>query len=233
MMDTSQTLIIERPVEYQEQLETLVQSDVDGGQRQEMRSRAEIIQHAAAFRHIVEIYVQQNKPLSEQLIKDTHAILVKDINGESAGILSLKAYGGVYRRKDVYAGNQRCPRPNEIPRAMSSLVKNLSKDLEEANRTGLLDPFMLAAKYCDRLVVIHPFLDGNGRICRLILNAILLKYSGILVNVGEHDQRREEYIMAQAESREVGGHAGPLGTIVLREASKTPRRLRERLRIHQ
>lgn len=91
---------------------------------------------------------------------------------------------------------------------------------------------MLAAKYCDRLVVIHPFLDGNGRICRFILNAILLKYSGILVNVGEHDQRREDYTMAQAESREVGGHAGPLGTIVLREASKTLRRLRERLRIH-
>ncbi|KAI0474022.1 hypothetical protein GGR56DRAFT_650010 [Xylariaceae sp. FL0804] len=33
-----------------------------------------------------------------------------------------------------------------------------------------LDPFDLAAYYCDRFVNVRPFRDGNGRMCRLIPN---------------------------------------------------------------
>jgi len=41
------------------------------------------------------------------------------------------------------------------------------------------DPVALAAKYCHMFVnIIHPFVNGNGRMCRLILNALLLKSMG-------------------------------------------------------
>ena len=48
---------------------------------------------------------------------------------------------------------------------------------------------------------------------RLILNAILIKYAGIVVNVGEHDKSRDEYINTARESRELGGHPLPKNNV--------------------
>jgi len=168
--------------------------------------------------------------MTEELIKETHAILVKGINGDNAGFLSSKEYGGIHRSDEIFAGSLPFPKPSKIPEAMRSMIQNLDKDLGSAAKDKELDPFALAAKYADRIVNIHPFIDGNGRMCRLVLNAILIKYAGIVVNVGEHDQSRDEYILIARESTEVGGHSGALGTLVLKEATKSLKKMRDRLK---
>ena len=101
---------------------------------------------------------------------------------------------------------------------MKSMVSRLQEDLVEIEASGQIDPFMLAAKYCDRFVNIHPFKDANGRICRLILNAILIKYAGFVVPLGEKSEDRAEYLQIAQESSKVGGHSGQLGTFVLTKA---------------
>jgi Fic family protein len=204
---------------------------MDAGSNHVIRSRTEVVQHAAAFHHLVSSFVTDDKPMSEDLIKATHAILVKDIGRGTAGFLSNKEHGGLYRTENVYVGAKQLPKPSTIPIAMQSMVRKLETDLVEAREKKYLDPFALAAEYCDRLVNIHPFRDGNGRMCRLILNAILIKYAGIVVNVGEHDQSRDEYIAVAQESHEVGGHAGALSTMVLAEAKKTLKRMKNKLTI--
>ena len=78
-------------------------------------------------------------------------------------------------------------------------------------------PFAIA-KFCDRFVNIHPFKDANGRMCRLIMNAILIKYAGIVVPLGEKSEERDEYLQIAQESSKVGGHSGQLGTMVLSKA---------------
>ncbi|KAK3369622.1 fic/DOC family protein [Lasiosphaeria ovina] len=221
----------DRTPEYQVKLEKLIRKDINPGDNHIIRSRREVVQHAAAFQHIVNEFVHAQKPMTEKLIKDTHAILVKGISAAGAGFLDTsKDFGGKYRSDDVYIGVQQCPKPSEIAAAMTSMVKNLGIELDAAEKAGVLDPFALAAKYCDRFVNIHPFRDGNGRMCRLVLNVILIKYAGIVVNVGEHDQSRDEYLSAAEESRAVGGHAGPLATLVLREGYKTLKKMRDTLR---
>jgi len=40
-----------------------------------------------------------------------------------------------------------------------------------------LDPPNLAANYSDRMVDIYPFRNGNGRMCHLVLNVILMRYA--------------------------------------------------------
>ncbi len=67
---------------------------------------------------------------------------------------------------------------------MANFVAEVNGDLEQADKTGVLDPSWITAKACDRFVNIHPFLDGNGRACRLILNVILLKYVGVICELG-------------------------------------------------
>ena len=101
---------------------------------------------------------------------------------------------------------------------MKSMVAKLREDLKEVEKSGKIDPFILAAKYCDRFVNIHPFKDGNGRLCRLILNGILIKYAGVVISLGEKSQDRDGYLQIAQESTKVGGHHGQLGTLILKKA---------------
>jgi Fic family protein len=77
---------------------------------------------------------------------------------------------------------------------MKKMVKDFNKDIAEAEFKEEIDPFFLAAKYSNEFVQIHPFEDGNGRVSRLILNPILLKYAGIVVSIGKYEDARAEYI---------------------------------------
>lgn len=211
-------------------LDKLVRRNMEAAERHVIRSRREVVQHAAAFQYLVDEFVCRKRPMSEDLIKQTHAIMVKNGGAEDAGVLNSKEFGGLYRQEDAYVGTTEFPKPSKIGEAMQAMVKDLAQDLESAQSEGVLDPFMIAATYSDRFVNIHPFRDGNGRMCRLILNAIHVKYAGIVVNLGEHDQNREDYIAVAAESREVRGHPGALGHLVLNESSRTLRKFVDSLK---
>ena len=174
---------------------------------------------------MINVFVNQDKNMTEELIKDTHAILAKGLSAEEAGIVSGIDFAGTYRHRPAYAGAMEMTKPSDIPAAMRSMVSRLQADLAEVEASGQLDPFMLAAKYCDRFVNIHPFKDANGRMCRLILNSILIKYAGVVVPLGEKAEDRAEYLQIAQESTKVGGHAGQLGTLVLTKAGGAFKRM--------
>ncbi|KAL8657911.1 MAG: hypothetical protein Q9202_007646 [Teloschistes flavicans] len=209
---------VERSPGYQAKLEMFLLQNAKPGEKAVPRSRREVVQHAAAFQFLVDAFVKKDQELSEGLIRDTHAIMVKGLSAAEAGVISAKGFAGTYRKKAAYAGSTEMTKPAEISSAMRSLVAGLRHDLAEAENSGHLDPFMLAARYCDRFVNIHPFKDGNGRMCRLILNAILIKYAGVIVPLGEKADDREEYLAVAQESTKVSGHPGQLGTLVVRKA---------------
>ena len=63
----------------------------------------------------------------------------------------------------------------------------------EAN-SQTLHPVLLAAEMHERIVTIHPFIDGNGRTSRLMMNLILLSNGYPLANIqGDIDSRRAYY----------------------------------------
>jgi Fic family protein len=113
---------------------------------------------------------------------------------------SWTQYSGKYRQVDVVAGLHQFPDHDLVPRMMRKMIADVAKDMEEAAKAGEIDPIAFAAKYCHVFVNIHPFLDGNGRICRLILNALLLKYGGFLVCIGQDSEDRDKYLGIAAES---------------------------------
>ncbi|ENH63270.1 Adenosine monophosphate-protein transferase FICD like protein [Fusarium oxysporum f. sp. cubense race 1] len=78
--------------------------------------------------------------------------------------------------------------------AVRDLTASLKTDITVAEAIGEIDPVALAAKYCHKFVNIHPFLDGNSRTSRLILNTILLKYGGCFVWFGKDAAERDEYM---------------------------------------
>ena len=179
-----------------------------------------MVQHAAAFQYMVDKFVKEDRDLTEGLIKDTHAILVRGLSAAEAGCTNSVPFAGVYRQQHAGADAVQMTKPSEIPTAMKSMVATLREDLADIEKLGKIDPFILAAKYCDRFVNIHPFKDGNGRLCRLILNAILIKYAGIAISLGEQSHDRDGYLQIAQESTNVGGHHGQLRTLILTKAGE-------------
>ncbi|CAG9581956.1 unnamed protein product [Danaus chrysippus] len=78
--------------------------------------------------------------------------------------------GGQFRRTQVYVGGHIPPPPSDIPKLMNQFLEWINSDdaLE-------LHPVRYAALAHYKLVYIHPFIDGNGRTSRLLMNLLLMR----------------------------------------------------------
>ncbi|OOQ88718.1 hypothetical protein PEBR_11160 [Penicillium brasilianum] len=155
-----------------------------------LRSHREIVQHAKAATYIITELCLYDRDLSEEIILETHRILTYEVDAESA---PWSQYSGVYRSVDVSAGLHTFTYPFRVPSKMQQMIHELQSDLQQAAKSGVLDPIVLAAKYTHIFVNIHPFLDGNGRMCRLILNSMLLKFGSFIVCLGQYGPDRNAY----------------------------------------
>ncbi|OCL02989.1 hypothetical protein AOQ84DRAFT_368747 [Glonium stellatum] len=74
----------------------------------------------------------------------------------------------------------------------AEVVRREKGDSEERDDDKILE---MAARYCHVFANIHPFAHGNGRMCRILLNVILLKFRGICISIGaEGHLDRAEYL---------------------------------------
>lgn len=145
-----------------------------------LREHLEVINHQEAINYIEDI-VTQNIDISERVIKDLHAIILKSIDNKNAG---------VYRKNNVLISGSK-HRPVEymlVEEKMQELVQWYN---EMKNQ---LHPVELAALFHFKYVYIHPFIDGNGRTARLLMNLILLRNGYPIAVIKNED--RSEYMKA-------------------------------------
>jgi Fic family protein len=195
------------------------------------RSRNEVIQHARAFQHIIHAFVVEKKDLSEDLIKETHRVLVKGVPIVEEGFpdVSPEVYGGIYRTVVVGAGTTNFTVPQFVPKKMKDMCDALKEELQVAEDRQEIDPFSIASKYSLEFVQIHPFQDGNGRMCRMILNAILCRYAGVVVPIGEDEEERGFYMgIKRRSSQNMEGHA-EYAAFVLEKALPRLRQMKKKL----
>jgi len=127
-----------------------------------LREHLEAINHKHAI-DFVEALARKAEPITERDIRQIHALILRTIDDENAGR---------YRQGQVYiAGSEYVPpKAPFVPMLMEELVAWLNS--EEATR---LHPVERAALAHFRLVHIHPFVDGNGRTARLLMNLLLMR----------------------------------------------------------
>ena len=113
-------------------------------------------------------------PLCNRLIKETHAVLLESVRGQEKN-------PGEFRYSQNWIGGQGSslknaryipPNPTDMLNAMSDLEKYI-------NSADTLDPLIQAALIHYQFETTHPFLDGNGRIGRLLITLFLME-KGIL-----------------------------------------------------
>ena len=80
----------------------------------------------------------------------------------------IKMEPGALRRRDIEVGNHVAISPGAVPRFLERFEEVYSK-------VGKTETILAAAAAHHRLVWIHPFLDGNGRVARLMSHAMLLE----------------------------------------------------------
>jgi Fic family protein len=199
-----------------------------------IRGRHEVVNHAKALQYMIDRVVSLDLPITDECIKTTHRILCGDtpIHHSSGAVTLPRDYAGIYRDKGglfVGAGNTMFTPPHMVPAAMAKLVAELKTDLEVAQEKNSIDPFALASKLSMNFVQIHPFQDGNGRMCRILLNTILCKYAGIVVPIGETEEDITEYLeIKKRASRDADDH-GEYATFVLKKAVTRLRKFKQML----
>lgn len=135
----------------------------------ELREIYEVINHKKAYAYVKKC-IKNNKPLTENIVKDLHAILTENI-----------ITGGIYRNQEVRISGAGFTPPagNE----MYIQIKNFYEDLKCQTNLNAIE---LAAWTHAEFVRIHPFIDGNGRTGRLLMNYQLMLHGFLPVSVDKN-----------------------------------------------
>lgn len=120
----------------------------------------EATNHANALDFIKEKIGKKNNKITEKDILRIHEIILSGIDKQNAG-----CYRNVAVR--ISGSHVVLPNPSKVPDLMDSFCKWISKKPK-------IHPIEFALESHYRLVTIHPFIDGNGRTARLLMNMILM-----------------------------------------------------------
>ncbi len=142
-----------------------------------IKEHLEAINHEQAILFLDDLVKEEN-PITEWNIKSIHELILKGIDNENAGR---------YRRENVtIKGAVHIP-PDylKLPELMEKLIVNYQT-------WDKYHPIIRAALLHGELVKIHPFIDGNGRTSRLLMNLDLM-HSGYLPVIVKKEARLKYY----------------------------------------
>lgn len=131
-------------------------------------TQREVINYNNALTYLDRKILDVDILLNDQLVLKTHKLVTDKLISDSNS--------GKYRKESVVVINPLTseivylpPDTKDVEFLMNSLI------LFVRNYEGEIDPLILAGIFHKQFVIIHPFLDGNGRTCRLVTKVLLAK----------------------------------------------------------
>lgn len=175
-----------------------------GGKR--MEEHLEAINHKEAIEFIRDM-ATKGEDLTDYNLKSLHALILRGIDTMGAG---------TYRNVPVYISGTTYvpPQPYMVPK----LMEDYFVFYEESKNK--LHPVLLAAEMHERLVTIHPFIDGNGRTSRLVMNLALLRNGFPVASISSNPEGRESYYDA-LQTKQTGGSLDDFHRVVLRSVKSS------------
>ncbi|HEX5155074.1 MAG TPA: Fic family protein [Parafilimonas sp.] len=171
-----------------------------------LQEHLEAINHTYALDYVKDL-VKDKTPFTETILLNIHKLILQGIDNANAG---------TYRKVQVMiSGAKFVPsQPYLVPKQMEDFFIWYHEHKES------LHPVLLSAELHERLVTIHPFIDGNGRTSRLLMNLILLQHGyPIAILKGDAESRLQYY--SALEQAQVNNDKQPfleLIAITLKEA---------------
>jgi len=147
-----------------------------------LREHLEVKNHSDSIDFIRKI-AEDEISFSKDLIHKIHSIILSSIDSKNAG---------VFRQVQVMISGSRHNPP--IP----SLVEQKIDELLNYYHTNqsLIPDVLLAAEIHRKFVSVHPYIDGNGRTARLLMNLILVRSGFPIANIRGDSESRKHYYSA-------------------------------------
>lgn len=171
-----------------------------------MRDHLDIEGHDEAVKAI-EDAVKRNESLNEVFVRNLHTVLLKEPYETEAitpagqptkRLISIGEYKTQPNNVRTTTGEMYYfTPPEQVKPAMSDLI-----DWYRTKENAGEHPIIIAATFHYRFVRIHPFDDGNGRMARLLMNAILIKHGYTVAIVPREERDRYIRTLEQADQSE-------------------------------
>lgn len=145
-----------------------------------LNEHLDIVNHAEALEYIFSIVDSKTK-ITEDTIKDIHYLVLNN-NKENRGS---------YRTVNVRVGSHIPPSYYKINDKMNQLIYDYQNNLQ------MFDSIIAIAMFHADFETIHPFIDGNGRTGRLILNLELMRAGYLPINIKKSNVK--EYYLSLSE----------------------------------
>lgn len=126
-----------------------------------LEEHLEVIGHTKALGFIKKLAEEKRRPLKERDVLDVHRLILEKVDEANAG-----RYRAIAVR--IAGATVVLPNPAKVPDLMKGLIAWL-------HRKNDRHPVKFAADFHFKLVSIHPFVDGNGRTARLLMNLLLIQ----------------------------------------------------------
>jgi len=167
-----------------------------------LREHFEVINHRDAIDYVEDL-VAKAEQVTPFHVRQIHKLVLSRIDDENAGR---------YRETQVRIAGAAFIPPESwlVPNIMTEWGDWLASEEKQSH------PVELAALAHHRLVAIHPFIDGNGRTARLVMNLILMR-AGFPPTVIQRINRRQYYrVLDQGDSGKPAGLVNFVGRAVER-----------------
>jgi len=149
-----------------------------------LREVHEVINHKKAFDYIL----SYKGDITKEFILKLHELVV--LNTLRQDLISQI---GKYRIVQVFIGRSFPPKPQDVPDKMGGLLRWYSSNKKT------LHPLILASHFHAEFEKIHPFVDGNGRVGRLLMNFILYKNKFPMINIPKKIRFRYYEVLQDAQ----------------------------------
>ena len=151
-----------------------------------MREVNEVLNHKRAFDHLL----GYEGDIDKGFILDLHRLVISDTLEDR-----LEDQVGRYRKVQVFIrGVEWVPAaPEDVPADMTALMAWYSKNRERVH------PLVLAIYFHVGFETVHPFVDGNGRVGRLLMNFILMRNEYPMVNIPNTVRDRYYTVLGRAQ----------------------------------
>ena len=152
-----------------------------------LREHFEATNHQEAIEHVERVLKED---ITEELIKKLHEVILTKINDEEKGR---------YRKANVriLGAIKSPPQSEKVPRLMQNFAEYIRTNPEDLNTVEF------AAMLHYKLVEIHPFIDGNGRVSRLLLNLVLMKHGYPITIILKNDRKKYYDCLKKADFGDV------------------------------
>ncbi len=167
-----------------------------------LREHFETINHKDAIQFLENV-IQERQPLDENFVFALHKLILKGIADSESG---------VYRRHAVriLGAVHIPPNPLKVPALMGEFFREYRRERKK------MHPVKLAAWLHHRFVAIHPFIDGNGRTARLLMNFVLMQSGYPPAVILKVDRRKYYRVLKEADAGKQEAYVDFIGRSVER-----------------